>query len=60
MHRIGAFDLEDGGAIPDLELAYANYGELNEAEDNAICIPTWFSGTPSDLGARLHRPGSRA
>lgn len=45
MHRIGAFDLEDGGRIPDLELAYATYGELNEAKDNAICIPTWFSGT---------------
>ena len=31
--------------IPDLELAYATYGELNEAKDSAICIPTWFSGT---------------
>lgn len=45
MHRIGEFELEDGGTIPDLELAYATYGELNEAKDNAICIPTWFSGT---------------
>ncbi|MFC5379278.1 alpha/beta fold hydrolase [Aquipuribacter nitratireducens] len=45
MHRIGPFDLEEGGHIADLELAYATYGELNEAKDNAIVIPTWFSGT---------------
>jgi homoserine O-acetyltransferase len=45
LHRIGDFELEDGGIIPDLELAYATYGELNEAKDNAILIPTWFSGT---------------
>jgi len=45
MHRIGDFELEDGGTIPALELAYATYGELNEAKDNAICVPTWYSGT---------------
>jgi homoserine O-acetyltransferase len=45
LHRLGDFRLEDGGTIPDLELAYATYGTLNEAKDNAILIPTWFSGT---------------
>jgi len=42
---IGALDLEEGGNIPDCRLAVATFGELNEARDNAIMIPTWFSGT---------------
>ena len=45
LHRLGDFALEEGGTIPDLQLAYATYGELNAAKDNAILIPTWFSGT---------------
>jgi homoserine O-acetyltransferase/O-succinyltransferase len=42
---IGRFELEDGGVIEDLQLAVATYGTLNDAKDNAICIPTWFSGS---------------
>jgi len=45
LHELGDFALEEGGTIPDLQLAYATYGELNAAKDNAILIPTWFSGT---------------
>lgn len=45
LHSLGRFELEEGGVIPDLHLAVATYGELNEAKDNAILIPTWFSGT---------------
>ena len=45
MHSIGRFELEEGGVIEDLQLAVATWGELNEAQDNAILIPTWFSGT---------------
>ena len=45
LRSIGRFELEEGGVIPDLQLAVATYGELNEAKDNAILIPTWFSGT---------------
>ncbi|WP_106847774.1 alpha/beta fold hydrolase [Blastococcus sp. Marseille-P5729] len=45
LHSIGRFELEDGGVIPDLQLAVATYGELNEDKSNAILIPTWFSGT---------------
>ncbi|MFK5689210.1 alpha/beta fold hydrolase [Ornithinimicrobium sp. LYQ92] len=45
LHGLGRFELEEGGVIPDLQLAVATYGELNEAKDNAILIPTWFSGT---------------
>ncbi len=45
MHPLGGFDLEEGGHIPDLQMAYATYGELNAARDNAVLVPTWFSGT---------------
>ncbi len=45
LHSLGRFELDEGGAIDDLQLAVATYGELNDAKDNAICIPTWFSGT---------------
>lgn len=42
---IGRLDLEEGGSIPDCRLAFATWGELTEAKDNAILIPTWYSGT---------------
>ncbi|ABG99231.1 homoserine O-acetyltransferase (plasmid) [Rhodococcus jostii RHA1] len=42
---IGQLDLEEGGSIPDCQLAVATFGVLNEAKDNAILIPTWYSGT---------------
>lgn len=42
---LGDFELEEGGTIPDLQLAYATHGSLNAARDNAILIPTWYSGT---------------
>ena len=45
LRSIGRFELEDGGVIEDLQLAVATYGTVNEARDNAILIPTWFSGT---------------
>ncbi|QTV79235.1 alpha/beta fold hydrolase [Microbacterium sp. NIBRBAC000506063] len=42
---IGRLDLEEGGAIPDLKLAVRTWGTLNANKDNAILIPTWYSGT---------------
>jgi len=42
---IGALDLEEGGKIPDCRLAVATHGALNAAKDNAILVPTWYSGT---------------
>jgi len=45
MVSIGGLDLEDGGRIPDCELAVATFGELNAAKDNAILITSWYSGT---------------
>lgn len=45
LHSLGEFVLEDGGVIPDLQLAISTHGTLNEDKSNAILIPTWFSGT---------------
>ncbi|MEV1291595.1 alpha/beta fold hydrolase [Pseudonocardia sp. NPDC049635] len=42
---LGEFALEEGGVIPDLNLAVATFGTLNEARDNAILVTTWYSGT---------------
>jgi homoserine O-acetyltransferase/O-succinyltransferase len=42
---IGQLALEDGGTLPDCRLAVATHGTLNAARDNAILVPTWYSGT---------------
>lgn len=42
---IGRLDLEEGGSIPDCQLAVATFGTLNQERDNAILVTTWYSGT---------------
>ena len=48
LYDAGEFQLEEGGVIPNLQLAYITHGELNADKSNAILIPTWFSGTSND------------
>ena len=45
LFSLGDFVLEEGQTLRDCKLAYAAFGELNAARDNAILVPTWFSGT---------------
>ncbi len=45
VHDIGDLVLENGGAIHGCKLAYATFGKLNAKKDNAILVPTWYSGT---------------
>jgi homoserine O-acetyltransferase len=45
LHDIGNLELEEGGTIRACKLACATFGSLNAARDNAILIPTWYSGT---------------
>src|ERR1700746_1419770 len=45
LHDIGNLELEEGGTIRNGQLASTTFGTLNAAKDNAILIPTWYSGT---------------
>jgi homoserine O-acetyltransferase len=45
LYDIGDLDLEEGGTIPACKLAVATHGSLNAAKDNAILVPTWYSGS---------------
>ncbi|MGO8919534.1 MAG: alpha/beta fold hydrolase [Stellaceae bacterium] len=45
LHDIGDLGLEEGGTIRGCKLAYATFGTLNAGGDNAILVPTWYSGT---------------
>jgi len=55
--NIGDLVLEDGGKLRQCELAYASFGTLNEAKDNAILVPTWFSGTSKIIEQTYIGPG---
>lgn len=42
---IGALPLAGGGTLDPCCLAVATHGNLSEAKDNAILVPTWYSGS---------------
>ncbi|MDO5706327.1 MAG: homoserine O-acetyltransferase [Paracoccus sp. (in: a-proteobacteria)] len=44
------FQTRGGEVIPEMRLGYETYGTLNEAKDNAILIPHFFSGTSHAAG----------
>ena len=45
LHDIGNLELEEGGTLRGCKLAVATFGTLSAAKDNAILVPTWYSGT---------------
>lgn len=45
---LGDFRLDSGDVLPDARIAYATYGRPNQTRDNAIVLPTWFTGTHAD------------
>jgi homoserine O-acetyltransferase len=53
---LGDFALQKGSVLPDAKLGYGTLGELNEARDNAILCPTWFTATPSDVAQWMTGP----
>lgn len=55
MYELGEFQLEEGGVIPNLQLAYCTYGELNAEKNNVIVVPTWFSGTSKNYEPYIGR-----
>ncbi|WP_311970818.1 alpha/beta fold hydrolase [Pseudomonas baltica] len=42
---VGALPLISGETLHQCRLAVATFGQLNAARNNAILIPTWYSGT---------------
>lgn len=42
---IGDLTLVSGEVLPDCKIAIATFGALNATKDNAILVPTWYSGT---------------
>jgi len=46
--ELGDFELQSGAVIPNAFLGYATHGTLNEARDNVIIYPTWYTGRHSD------------
>ena len=41
--ELGNVTLQSGTVFPDMKLAYQTYGELNEAKDNVVVMPTFYS-----------------
>ncbi len=42
---LGDFELQSGTVVPDLQLAYKTYGELNPDADNVVVLPTFYTGS---------------
>ena len=43
--ELGDITLQSGVTLPAARLAYKTYGSLNESGDNAIVMPTFYTGT---------------
>lgn len=54
---LGDFDLVSGEKIRDLEIAYATFGKLSPARDNAVLFPSWYSGSSKILELAYVGPG---
>ena len=44
IYDLGEFKLQSGVVLPDAQLAYKTYGELNENGDNVVVLPTFYTG----------------
>jgi len=44
IYRLGDVELQSGAVLPDAHLAYATHGELNARADNAVLLPTFYTG----------------
>ena len=42
---LGDVTLQSGAVLPDAKLAYQTYGTLNSTRDNAVVLPTFYTGT---------------
>ncbi|MDH3635397.1 MAG: alpha/beta fold hydrolase [Gammaproteobacteria bacterium] len=44
VYDLGEFELQSGVVLPDAQLAYKTYGELNASRDNVVVLPTFYTG----------------
>jgi homoserine O-acetyltransferase len=42
--ELGDFAFESGATLPGARLSYVTHGTLNEKKDNAVLLPSWYSG----------------
>jgi homoserine O-acetyltransferase len=42
--ELGDFELQSGAVLPDAQLAYKTYGELNTSKNNVVVLPTFYTG----------------
>ena len=45
---VSNFMLQKGGFLPRVRMAYRTIGTLNAARDNAVLVPSWYTGTEAD------------
>ena len=45
IYQLGDVELQSGEVLVDAFLAYKTYGELNTAGDNAVVLPTFYTGS---------------
>ncbi len=45
VYHLTEFELQSGVVIPDLQLAYKTYGELNSEKNNVVVLPTFYTGS---------------
>ena len=43
-YELGNFELQSGAVLQDAFIGFRSYGSLNEARDNVILFPTWYTG----------------
>ena len=45
IYELGDVTLQSGAVLKNAQLVYATYGTLNPAADNAVLLPTFYTGT---------------
>ena len=54
--EVSNYVLQKGGVLPVARLAYRTIGTLNAARDNAVLIPSWYTGTDEQIEAYFCGP----
>jgi homoserine O-acetyltransferase len=44
-YTISNFELQSGDVLPEAKLVYKTYGQLNQAKDNVVVLPTFYTGS---------------